>query len=266
MSDNVRRFVKQSLARLPNPGAATGATLLIYHRVGGGTNNELDLPVADFEQQMRLLAEHDVVPLDDALDRLDAGDDSSSFVITFDDGFEDVYVNAWPILRELGLSFTIYLASAYMGEEMRWEGSTSTGAPGRGLTWEQLREMVDSGLCTVGNHTHHHVPPTLLTAAELDLCSDIVMAELGTVPRHFAYPWGTPVPALETALRDRFRSAATGEVGRNSVERDRMQLRRVPVRRSDPIAFFSAKLAGDLRPERWYGALVVTAKRRGLSA
>lgn len=265
MSDNVRRLVKKGLALLPDPGAATGATLLIYHRVGGGTSNELDLPIAEFERQMRVLAEHDVVSLDDALDRLDAGDDAPTFVITFDDGFEDVYVNAWPILRELRLPFTIYLASAYMGKEMRWEGSTSTGVPGQGLPWQHLREMVDSGLCTVGNHTHHHVPPTLLTAVELDLCSDVVSTQLGVVPRHFAYPWGMPVPALASDLRDRFRSAATGEVGRNSVEWDRMLLRRVPVRRSDPPAFFSAKLAGNLRPERWYGALVATAKRRGLA-
>lgn len=261
MSDNVRRLVKKGLALLPDPGAATGATLLIYHRVGGGTSNELDLPIAEFERQMRTLAEHDVVSLDDALDRLDAGDDAPTFVITFDDGFEDVFENAWPVLRELQLPFTIYLASAYTGKEMRWEGATATGSPGRGLTWDQLREMVDSGLCTIGNHTHTHVEPGLLSDAELDDCSATIERHLGVSPRHFTYPWGRPVSGMETSVRQRFRSASTGIVGRNSPATDRMRLRRIPVRRSDPPRFFEAKLNGNLIPERNYSAIVNATKK-----
>lgn len=261
MSDNVRRIVKKSLALLPDPGVATGATLLIYHRVGGGTSNELDLPVVEFERQMRVLAEHDVVSLDDALDRLDAGDEAPSLVITFDDGFEDVFESAWPILRELQLPFTIYLASAYTGTEMRWEGATATGAPGRGLTWDQLQEMVDSGLCTIGNHTHSHVAPGLLSDAELDACNAAIERNLGVSPKHFTYPWGRPVTIMEPALRQRFRSSSTGIVGRNGPETDRMRLRRIPVRRSDPPRFFQAKLNGNLIPERSYATIVDAAKK-----
>ena len=43
---------------------------------------------------------------------------------------------------------------------MRWEGSTAREQGAPALTWDQLREMVDSGLCTVGNHTHTHVRPS----------------------------------------------------------------------------------------------------------
>lgn len=264
MPDKLRRFVKQGLALLPNHGAVTGATLLIYHRVGGGTTNELDLPVDPFERQMRVLAGHDVLSMDAALDRLDAGDDSPSFVITFDDGFEDVYHHAWPILRELGLPFTIYLASAFMGGEMRWEGSNASGPAGRGLTWEQLREMLDSGLCTVGNHTHSHVSPIRLSAQELDACTAAIEGELGLTPWHFTYPWGAVVPEQEREVRARFRSASTGLLGRNIPSTDRWRLRRVPVRRTDPDAFFKAKLSGGLLPERVYERAVGAAKRAGV--
>lgn len=266
MSDGARRLVKRGLALLPSPGAARGASLLIYHRVGGGTINELDLPADSFERQMRILAEHDVLSMDAALDRLDAGDETPSFVITFDDGFEDVFENAWPILRELQLPFTIYLASAYMGREMRWEGSTASGPAGRGISWDQLREMVQSGLCTVGNHTHSHVPPSGLTVEELDACTTAIEDHLGVTAHHFTYPWGEVVPEREMEIRTRFRSASTGLLGRNLPPTDRWQLRRVPVRRTDPDAFFRAKFAGGLVPERLYGRVVAAAKGVGARA
>ena len=139
--------------------------------------------------------------------------------------------------------------------------ATAKGEPGRGLTWEQLREMLESGLCSVGNHTHDHVRPEQLTAADLDACTAAVEQHLGVRPRHFTYPWGVVVPGMEDALRARFRSASTGELGRNLPGVDLMRLRRVPVRRTDPDEFFAAKLRGGLLPERLYAWIVAGAKR-----
>lgn len=259
-----RATVKNLLSGLYRGRRAAGATLLIYHRIGGGTANELDLEVAAFAEQLDLLGAHEVVSLDAALDRMDEGSAEASVVLTFDDGFDDVYRNAWPLLRERRLPFTIYLASAYVSRSMKWEGSTATGPAGRGLSWEQLAEMVASGLCTVGNHTHSHVRPEDLNADELDACNTSIQDHLGVVPRHFTYPWGIPVPVMEPELRRRFRSASTGVLGRNLPGVDPMRLTRVPVRRSDPSAFFAAKLVGNLGPERAYAGLVDLAKRVGL--
>lgn len=260
MSGGIRSAVKQRLAIAANDQPARGASILIYHRVGGGTSNELDLDVDSFHRQAEILTRHDVVSLDDALDRLQAGDTSPSVVLTFDDGFEDVYHHAWPVLRRYGLPFTVYLATDYMGTTMRWEGATATGPAGQGLTWPQLEEMLASGLCTIGNHTHSHVRPEHLTESELDTCTAILEQRLGITPRHFTYPWGITVSAMEPALRARFRSASTGELGRNLPGQDAMRLRRIPVRRTDPESFFAAKLSGGLAPERTYAAIVRMAK------
>lgn len=262
-ADGPRTRVKAALARLAGRGEASGVTLLIYHRIGGGTTDELDLPARTFARHVDLLAGHRVLSLDDAVSRLDVGDRRPAVIITFDDGFDDVYRHAWPLLRDRRLPFTIYLATAYVGETMRWEGATAKGSPGQGLTWAQLAEMVASGLCTVGNHTHHHVRPESLTVDELDLCTAAIQSRLGVTPRHFTYPWGIPVPPMEDALRARFRSASTGQLGRNLPGADLMRLRRVPVRRTDPDAFFTAKLNGNLLPERLYAGIVTGAKRLG---
>ncbi|WP_406280262.1 polysaccharide deacetylase family protein [Embleya sp. NBC_00896] len=265
--DRVRATLKRglaatALARDPAPGA----TLLIYHRVGGGSNDELDLPAAAFRDQLDLLPREHVVSLDVAVDRLAAGEKTPSIVLTFDDGFADVYANAWPELRRRALPFTLYLATGCIGAEMRWEGSTGTSAGSPALTWGQITEMAESGLATIGNHTRSHARPEVLTATELDDASDDIESRLGIRPAHFAYTWGIAVPDMEHALRCRFRSAATGVLGRNLPGCDPIRLRRVPVRRTDPPAFFRAKLGGRLAQERAYAAVVSLGKKAGAHA
>jgi hypothetical protein len=120
--------------------------------------------------------------------------------------------------------------------------------------------MCDGGLCTVGNHTYSHARPEEADRRDLDRCSDLIEQRLGVRPAHFAWTWGVPVASLLPDVRTRFRSAATGELGRNLPDVDRHALRRVPVRSTDPLSFFRAKLAGDLWPERAYARLVGAAK------
>jgi len=221
----------------------------------------MDVDATTFERQLDMLGAHDVVSLDTALDRLDRSDTRPCVVLTFDDGFADVYEHAWPRLRDRGLPFTVYVAGGLIGARMRWEGSagSSQGAPA--LTWDQLAEMHGSGLCTIGNHTFSHALPHDLDAAELDRCSETVEAHLGVRPRHFAWTWGEVVDAARPLVAPRFRSAVSGNVGRNQPDQDRLALNRIPVRRTDPLAFFRAKLDGDLLAERAYARVVAVAKR-----
>ena len=260
-----RAGLKRGLAALEraghDPRAATGMTLLIYHRVDGGTPDERDLPLSSFESQIEELSKHRVLSLDVALDELCAGDPSPKVVLTFDDGFEDVHSRAWPKLREAGLPFTIYVTTAYIDGTMHWPGSTSQH-PGPALSWTQLEELASSPLVTIGNHTHTHPLPQRLTAEELDTCSRLLQQRLGVEPRHFCFTWGVPVPTARPLLEARFRSAATGFAGRNQPGDDPLRLHRIPVRGSDPLSFFRAKLTGSLQAERAYERIVQLAKRR----
>ncbi|MFP5334346.1 MAG: polysaccharide deacetylase family protein [Actinomycetes bacterium] len=261
----MRTALKSLLAPLGAVPPPRGATLLTYHRVGGGSTDELDVTREDFARQVDLLSGADVVDLDSALGRLATGDSRACVVITFDDGFADVHANAWPLLRRAGLPFTLYLSTAFVGGTMSWEGSTATAA-GDALTWRQVEEMVASGLCTVGNHTHRHCRPEDLDSGEVDRCGDEVEARLGIRPRHFAFTWGVPVPRMSAELRSRFVSAATGAVGRNLPGADTLLLRRIPVRRTDPLPFVRTAVSGGLAPQHAYEHLVRTAKRMGARA
>lgn len=123
--------------------------------------------------------------------------------------------------------------------------------------------MAASPLVTIGNHTHTHARPEALSAEELDVCSELLEQRLGVVPAHYCFTWGVPVSEARVLLDAQFRSAATGLVGRNRPGTDRLDLHRVPVRGTDPLPFFNAKLTGELAAERGYERIVGAATRLG---
>jgi peptidoglycan/xylan/chitin deacetylase (PgdA/CDA1 family) len=103
------RWPKFSFEKRREPSAR----ILYYHRV----NDENDpffpaISTALFEQEMYFVRrQHKVVSLAELLERL-AGDSSEPVLaITFDDGYQDNYHNALPILERLGLPATIFLTT-----------------------------------------------------------------------------------------------------------------------------------------------------------
>ncbi len=69
-----------------------------------------------------------------------------SIVLTFDDGWKSVYTDAYPILKELGYPFTIYLYKEYV------DGG------GRALTTAMINEMLAHG-ASIGSHSVSHPYP-----------------------------------------------------------------------------------------------------------
>lgn len=259
-----RRIVK-ALSALTDPvlTSGEGITILIYHRVGGGTSSEVDLDVDDFRAQVEYLAEHfDVMSLDDAVRELRSATLPATtrrqVVITVDDGTADFADHVVPALVEANVPATLYAATQFIdtGTEFPW------GAPP--ISWSALRDVVSTGLVTVGSHSHSHwlmdrAEPAVV-AHDLDRSVELIGMQLGTAPRHFAYPKAVVgSDATEALVRERFESAA---LARNRVNHaghaDLHRLWRTPVQRSDTPRYFAAKASGGMRLE---GALRDTAAR-----
>jgi peptidoglycan/xylan/chitin deacetylase (PgdA/CDA1 family) len=114
---------------LAQPEALRSVTVLMYHSV---TDGELGTYVDPanavsrdtFEWQMRYLAQHrQVVSMDELLALLAQGETPKpgTAVITFDDGYRDVLLNAAPILTKYELPATVFLATGYVGRgENQW--------------------------------------------------------------------------------------------------------------------------------------------------
>ena len=224
-----------------------GLVVLIYHRVGGRTPVRVDLPTAAFDEQMGLLAERRVVlALDDAIARLRAGDDvRGAVVVTFDDGTADFVDDAMPVLVRHGVPATLYVATGHIEDQRDFPDD------GRPASWAGLRDCVDTGLVTIGSHTHRHALldrlPAERVAEELDRSIDLIGSRLGVAARHFAYPKALrPSADADAEVRSRFVSAAVAGTRANPVGSDPFRLARTPVQTTDGKRWFARKLAGGM--------------------
>lgn len=262
---SARRAVGQAL-KVASSGAdriipaAPGVVVLIYHRVGGASGSEVDLPAPLFEAQVAALAEmRCVVPLEDALAQLgraapadvpagDAGD-ARPVVITFDDGTADFVDVALPILERHRMPVTLYAATSFIDEGRSFPGR------GRPVSWAGLADARASGLVDVGSHTHRHLLldriPEDQVVEELDRSIDLIATHVGRPPADFAYPKAVMgSPEAQRAVRARFRSAAVAGTRPNPFgASDPYRLARSPIQVGDGMRFFSGKVAGGLRME-----------------
>ena len=121
--------------------------ILSYHRVVG--NFELEakrgLPTLNITQQTfrkhleQVSVTHDIVPLDHALEVLDGSRRASRdvAVITFDDGYRDVYTYAFPVMRDMKVPAIVYVPSHFIGTNKRL---------GHDRLWAALIRMKDRGI------------------------------------------------------------------------------------------------------------------------
>jgi peptidoglycan/xylan/chitin deacetylase (PgdA/CDA1 family) len=235
--------------RSPPPGLV----VLIYHRVGGRTPIETDLPAALFEKQVAFLCEHThVVSLDDGLRALDTtesevrNEDRRQVAVTFDDGTADFAESAVPVLARHQVPVTLYLATAFVeeGRQFPYEGTP--------ISWGALQDARSTGLVTVGSHTHRHALLDRLSPIEIDDELDrsigLIEERLGARAAHFAYPKALAgTPAADRAVRARFRSAALAGTRPNRFgATDPYRLARSPVQVSDGVRWFIRKTRGGL--------------------
>jgi peptidoglycan/xylan/chitin deacetylase (PgdA/CDA1 family) len=216
-------------------------TILLYHRVGDGPG-EIELPAPVFERHLASLAQKErVLSLDEALARREGG-----VVVSVDDGYRDFVDVVVPLLVRYRVPAILYLATGLVADD-------ATRGPDA-LTWDGLREALETGLVTIGSHTHGHVDLSGASEAqaeeEMRRSKELIEDRLGVACRHFAYPWAVGSPAADRAARRVFESAALDAWRTNRRGRiDPHRLGRTPVLRSDGTMFFAARAGGLLDGE-----------------
>ncbi len=230
----------------------TGAVVLAYHRVGRRSEIAVDLPLSLFTAQVEELAGSGcIVSLHTVLTMVarDKEPPVSPVALTFDDGTADFAEVAVPVLARFGVPATLYVATDFV------DRGRSFPHDGRPLSWAALRDVLGTGLVTVGSHTHTHalldrLPPEAVTD-ELDRSIKLIEDHLERTPEHFAYPKALlGSPPAEAAVRGRFRSAAVAGTRANRYGRtDPYRLHRSPVQVTDGMRWFREKARGGMALE-----------------
>lgn len=227
------------------------AAILMYHSVSD-TGHFFSVSPHAFARQMAYLkgAKRPVITLGELIRRLAAREPLGGAVaITFDDGYEDNYTAAFPVLKKFGFSATIFVTTGLVGTRDR-----------RGmerLSAQEIRELAASGLVEFGVHTKNH--PKLSQIEEAQAKEEIVGSKkeleriLGAPVASFAYPYGDyDANARQVAQEAGFSAAVTVKEGLVDAESDPFLLPRNSIDSSTTFAQFRGKVSKAIE---WYSAL-----------
>jgi peptidoglycan/xylan/chitin deacetylase (PgdA/CDA1 family) len=191
------------------------SVILAYHGIGPSLSDDdphfLRVPEARFRAQVESLqaAGFELVTVAELAASANGGEPPPGLAaISFDDGMEDNYSQALPILRDLGAPATVYVTTGLIGQRNPWITYET-----RMMTAEELLELHSEGW-ELGAHTVNHPDLSQLDQAE---ClremteSRTTLEELTGEPVHtFAYPFCKYGPdALAAVDEAGFRAAVT---------------------------------------------------------
>lgn len=146
----------------PYPAMMADVPVLLYHSIVEEPGSYLEVSPETFDAQMRFLAEngYHAVTTQELINYVYHGGElpDKPVLISFDDGYQNNYDYAWPILREHGLKATIYAIGVSVGHD-RYKDTQFEMTPHFGF--EEARRMVESGVIDVQSHTYdmHQWPP-----------------------------------------------------------------------------------------------------------
>jgi peptidoglycan/xylan/chitin deacetylase (PgdA/CDA1 family) len=208
-----------------------GMPILMYHSVGEG-DDAYAVTETDFVAQLDWLkaAGYTTITLRQYLDSEDgkAKLPRQPIVVTFDDGYEDSYRRAMPLLRERGQVGTFFVVSDFIGADAahrRVEGGR------RFLIWPEVREMAAAGM-EIGSHSLSHrrlpeLPPEEIRR-DVQRSRQEIEAGSGRKVDLFAYPYNSERKYVRRIVEEAgYRAAVSGSRSRG----DRFELPRIGVHR-----------------------------------
>lgn len=183
-------------------GPCKSIPILMYHHVNSLTGDQktsasLTIATDVFVSQMDYLAQkgYQTIDLNLLVDSLNGGANlpAKTVIISFDDGYEDFYTDVFPVLKSHNFKAVVFVSSGLV------ESSNAY------LTWSQIREMDQSGLVMIGNHTWSHKNLTgkdwSVVEGEINTSQAQFESFLGKKPNFFAYPYGADNATVESVLQ-----------------------------------------------------------------
>lgn len=239
-------------------------TILMYHRVNDFVEKEIAVTKRNFRWQMEYLRKkgYQVISLDQAIElaqhqpggcTMPSTTCQKYVVLTFDDGYQDFYTTATPILTIYGYPSIVYLVPGYMDTDKVFWWDRDLGESSL-MGWEDVNELKSNPLVGFGSHSLNHPDFDQLNREqieeELRSAKGILEERLSRKVRHFAYPRGIVTDEAKEVVLNHYETALSIFDG-TDISKSLIQIKRLPVQRSDGRFLFGPRLRGWLVPEEW---------------
>jgi peptidoglycan/xylan/chitin deacetylase (PgdA/CDA1 family) len=215
--------------------------IIMYHSIDDKADvSKLSVSPESFEAQMMFLKNrgYNAVKLEDLAVMVKENKiPYKTIAITFDDGFENNYTAAYPVLKELGISAAIFIIPEWIGKEGY-------------LTWDQVVEMSDSGLISIGSHTMSHAYLAGIEdkrlEPEISDSKHFIEAHIGKEVRNFSYPLGAfDSDARDMVIKTGYTIAVATNPGGKYPKNDLFAMKRIRISRtSDNLFVFWIETSG----------------------
>lgn len=219
--------------------------ILMYHSVGPQVEKKSRLKVTPetLERQMRFLRErhYNIITLEEVADLLKDNRKipAKTIAVTFDDGYKDNYIYAYPILKKYNIPATIFIIVNEVG---RPEGDR--------LSWDEIKAMQSSGLIIFGSHAID-AEPLVDIRSEAELSRQIfdskkmLETKLGVPVLTFCYASGLFNDHIKELVIKAGYKLAVATKGKRGLYKDLFALKRVRVsQNANNLFLFWAETSG----------------------
>jgi peptidoglycan/xylan/chitin deacetylase (PgdA/CDA1 family) len=212
---------------------STRIPILTYHSIDD-SGSVLSTPPHKFRDQMQILQDRrfNIISLNNLINLIRNRQPfpSKTVVITFDDGFKNFYLKAYPILQEFGFSATVFLVPGYIGKTSKWN-TTLRGMPVLDLLeWGQIKEMANKGI-DFGAHSMTHED---LAKLSLEEARQEIIKSKSAIEEHinhdvtiFCYPYGITNREIKPVVQAEFHGACGTHMDSVSMHSDIYELPRI---------------------------------------
>ena len=242
-----------------------GVPILVYHQINDVDKNQMTITVEDFDAQMKYLVDngYTFITPNELLDAWDSETDTDNanestepsqasetpttksklpekpIIVTFDDGYADIYKNAYPILQKYNIKATLFAITDYLNLYPNY------------LTWSQARELQASGLVDIESHTLSHFSLIDARLSNTELRNQIYGSKqaiewyLKKPTNLIAYPGGLYTREVEEMTHEiGYRAAFTVDYGLSHKDPQHYILPRIPIfgNNSYPLLRFQVRL------------------------
>jgi len=258
--------------------------VLMYHHVNP-QGNFINVKPEIFESHMKYLREHGFTTLHTneflSIINGETPPPKRPIMITFDDGWLDNWIFAFPILKKYNIKAVIFIVTSWIGDygrrERADEGNVSTLPvhrecermikDGRSsevmLSWEEVKEMETSGLIDIQSHTHTHQRWDELYSnrkeqiealkQELNNSREIIEKELNKQCNALCWPWGIYDDGyIEIAKGAGYKLLFTTDKGTNPLNTDPHRIKRIVI---GNISVFTLKKKLFIHSRDWLSKL-----------